>query len=63
MAKEINIVPIKEACRLWQRDERTLKKWALEGTLLFDIVGKKDSRKSCWYIETPEGRYNRLHND
>lgn len=63
MEKGIDIVPIKEACRLWQRDRKTLKRWALDGVLLYDIVSKKDSRQVYWYIETPEGRYNRLHND
>lgn len=63
MAQAIEIVPIKEACRLWRRDARTLKKWALSGLLLYDILGSDESRKSTWYIETPTGRQNRVFNN
>jgi hypothetical protein len=62
MTQKVDIVPIKEACRLWQRDARTLKKWALEGILLYDIIGGKSDR-SQWYIETPTGRQNRVFNN
>lgn len=58
----IDIVPIKEACRLWRRDARTLKKWAQDGRLLYDIIGNENSRQAAWYIETPTGRHNRIFN-
>lgn len=63
MANKVDIVPIKEAARLWGRDPRTLKKWAEQGILLYDIIGTEDSKCGIWYIETPTGRYNRTHNN
>lgn len=63
MANDAFIVPIKEACRLWQRDKRTLKKWALKGILRYDVIGDKNSERACWYIETPAARQQRVFNN
>lgn len=59
---KIELVTLKEAARLWQRDVKTLKKWAREGKILYDIIGDKNSARGIWYVETPSGRYCRIHN-
>ena len=58
-----DLVPIKEASRLWQRDQRTLKKWALAGQLRYDILGTEKNVNAYWYIETPDARQKRIFNN
>ena len=58
----IDIVPLQEACKLWRRDRRTLMSWARAGRILYDIIGDESSQRGAWYVETPSGRYNRVHN-
>ena len=59
----VDLVPMKEAKRLWQRDARTLKKWAYKGFVKYDIIGNESSRQGAWYIETPSGRQARVFNN
>ena len=56
------LVPIDEAATLWRRHKRTLQRWANACILLYDIIGTAKSERSQWYVETPMGRYNRIHN-
>lgn len=62
MRKRIEIVPLQEAVALWHKDRRTLMSWARAGILLYDIIGHSESKRGQWYVETPTGRYNRIHN-
>lgn len=59
----LELVPIKEACRLWHKDRRTLKSWARRGLVLYDAVGDENSAYTAWYIETPAGRQARVFNN
>ena len=59
---KVELVPLKEAVDLWRKDKRTLMSWARAGILKYDVIGHANSKRSQWYIETPSGRYNRIHN-
>lgn len=61
MARKVDLVPMQEACKLWRKSAKTLKKWAQLGIVLYDIIKYDESLREQWYIETPNGRYNRTH--
>lgn len=61
MKKANDWVGIKEACDLWQRDIRTLKKWVASGELRAQCIKVDKKDRPQWYFETPAARYERLH--
>lgn len=58
MAKVV-FIPSKEAQARYGKDERTLKRWARDGDILYQVI-KPESRKAHWYYESPEARYERV---
>lgn len=56
------LVPMSEACKLWRKDKRTLIRWADAGIVRFDKIESPKKKYPLWYIETPNGRYNRINN-
>lgn len=57
----IEFAPAKEACRLWARDIRTLKKWSDRGEIRSQVLNPDKGTRPQWYFETPQARYERLH--
>lgn len=57
----LEFVDKKEACRLWQRDLRTLQKWAEAGEIRAQRINPSRGDRPQWYFETPQARYDRLH--
>lgn len=57
--KTEEFVGIKDATRLWQKDVRTLIKWAKSGELRGQYISTGNKRGQ-WYFETPQARFNRL---
>ena len=61
----VELVPTSEALRLWGlKDRRTLIKRAQLGIIKYDVHGNPENDKSrpTWFFETPQSRYNRIHN-
>ena len=57
MAKEIFICAA-EATQRYKKDLRTLKAWARNGYVLYQVIGA-GRRKQEWLFESPEARYAR----
>lgn len=57
MAKEI-FISASEATRRYKKDLRTLKSWARNGYLLYQVIGA-GRKKQEWLFENPEARYDR----
>lgn len=58
MANNI-FIPLKEACRRYGKEKRTLIKWAREGALLYTVINAT-SHQPVWMIESPEAHYERM---
>ena len=58
MANEI-FLSAGDATRRYGKDIRTLKAWARNGYVLYQVIGA-GRRKQEWLFESPEARYDRV---